>query len=284
MHKRVQFEDFNEKWKKQVQQSESLRMHDDQAEQDFWKRFMAQKSQYAPDASSRPIAAYLQQLIVREGIQSVIELGPGWGNYTLDLARACKEVTCVDISQDVLHYIEKIAHENSLTNIQSVYTKWEDFSSSSKYDLVFGYNCFYRLENLATAFWKMNEYANKLCVVGMNTGIAPAWIQELYQNGAEVFWEWKDYIYFVNVLYQMGIDPEVRIFPFTKELCYESLEALVAGECSRLKPGTYDPKTAEKILLRYFKQNEDGNYTAHTSFRGGFVMWRPVTMENVHEG
>ena len=38
--------------------------------------------------------------------------------------------------------------------------------------------------------------ANKLCVAGMNTGLAPAWVRELDEAGGRVSWEWKDYIYF----------------------------------------------------------------------------------------
>ena len=280
MHKRVQYEDFNEKWKQQVQHSESLRVHDDKTEQDFWRRFMQRKSHYAPDPSSRQVAAYLQKLILKENIQSVLELGPGWGNYTLDLAKVSKTVTCEDISEDVLDFIEKTSRENNLNNVNSVHNKWEDFSSSIKYDLIFGYNCFYRMEDLSLAFEKMNRCAGKLCAVGMNTGIAPPWIQKMYNNGAEVSWEWKDYIYFVNVLYQMGIDPEVRIFPFTKQLYYENIEELVKGECSRLKPGTYDTHEAQQILSEYFQRHDNGSYTAKVNYRGGLVMWRPVKIEN----
>ena len=259
-------------------------MHNDQAEQDFWRQFMAKKGQYAPDPSSRPVAAFLQGKIAELGIQSVLELGPGWGNYTLDFAQSCKEVACVDISKDVLDYIEQTGAQQGFHNITSHHVKWEEFVSPRQYDLVFGYNCFYRLEDLAAAFWKMNRSADVLCVAGMNTGIAPPWFHELEQSGASVSWEWKDCIYFVNILYQMGIDADVKIFPFTKQLRYASKEELLARECGKLKAGHYDPKAAEEILLKHFQQNDQGEFTAQAHYRSALVMWQACGEEIGYEG
>ena len=59
MKERVVFQDFNTLWAQQVAASEAPRMKDDQEEQEFWRRFMARKEGYAPDPSSRPVAAAL---------------------------------------------------------------------------------------------------------------------------------------------------------------------------------------------------------------------------------
>lgn len=114
---------------------------------------------------------------------------------------------------------------------------------------MFGYNCFYRQGDLADCFARMTRAANKLCVAGMNTGLAPAWVRELDEAGGRVSWEWKDYIYFVGVLYQMGIDANVMVLPFEKELVYPDTDALVRGECARCAPGAIDPDTARDILV-----------------------------------
>ena len=41
---------------------------------------------------------------------------------------------------------------------------------------------------------------------GDEHGAGSCWVRELDEAGGRVSWEWKDYIYFVGVLYQMGID------------------------------------------------------------------------------
>ena len=40
-----------------------------------------------------------------------MEIGPGWGNFTMELADCCDTLTCVDISEDVLRYIDRAAQE-----------------------------------------------------------------------------------------------------------------------------------------------------------------------------
>lgn len=122
----------------------------------------------------------------------------------------------------------------------------------------------------------MDRAADKLCVAGMNTGLAPAWLHELDAAGGRVSWEWKDYMYFVGVLYQMGIDANVMVLPFEKELSYPDADALVRGECARCAPGAVDGETARAILCRHFTQRPDGSWRANVKYRSGVVWWTPV--------
>lgn len=275
MKQRIPMTDFNCQWARQVTQSTSVRMKDDQVEQDFWKSFMARKNGHSPDASSRQVVAWMLPLLRKYQIETALEFGPGWGNYTIDLAKCCRELDCVDISKDVLDFILKIGQEKGCTNIGTFHTKWEEFTPQRKYDLVFGYNCFYRQSNLADCLRRMNDAADKLCIVGMNTGLAPLWAHELEEAGCSVRWEWKDYFYFAGTLYQMGIDPNVTILPFTKELSYTDIEALIQGECRRLAPDSDIPDNAMEILSRHFQQQENGSWQASLSLRSGIVWWKP---------
>lgn len=277
MKQRAQFQDFNQLWGSCVTQSEAPRMHDDQVERNFWQGFMARKSGYAPDASSRQVVErFLLPLLREYHIKTALEWGPGWGNYTIDLAKACRKLDCVDISPDVLAFIQRVSREQGCENVRTIQEKWEDFSPTQRYDLVFGYNCFYRQADLAACFGKMNAAAGKICVAGMNSGMAPAWIQELAQAGAKVNWEWKDYIYFIGVLYQMGITANVTVLPFEKTLCYPDEEALFKGECARCAPDSIRRDTAMEILRRHFTQADDGSWQARVSYHSGIVWWTPI--------
>ena len=274
MKQRVALPDFNRMWAGHVAASPSPRMHDDGAERAFWRDFMARKS-YAPEPSSRQVLRHLRPLLRAMGVETALELGPGWGSYTLDLAALCREVACVDLSRDVLDFVLRAGAERGFHNLRAYHAKWEEFTPERTYDLVFGYNCFYRQEDLADCFARMTRAANKLCVAGMNTGLAPAWVRELDEAGGRVSWEWKDYIYFVGVLYQMGIDANVMVLPFEKELVYPNMDALVRGECARCAPGAIDPDTARDILCRHFTQAPDGSWRAAARYRSGVVWWTP---------
>lgn len=276
MKEPVQFEDFNGLWAAHVAQSDSPRMRDDQEERNFWQSFMSHKDAYDPDASSRQVVhKLLLPLMAEYGIETVLEWGPGWGNYTMDLARHCRQMDCVDISPDVLAFIRRIGGEQGCQNINTFQSKWEDFNPGRKYDLVFGYNCFYRQADLARCFEKMNGAAEKLCVAGMNSGIAPPWISELAAAGARVKWEWKDYIYFVGVLYQMGIHANVTVLPFTKTIRYPDEDALFRGECARCAPDSIHRDKALEILKRHFTRDTDGAWRAQARFHSGIVWWTP---------
>ena len=277
MRERVKFQDFNVLWRTHVCRNESLRMTDDQAERDFWRAFMGRKAGYCPDGSSRQVVAdVLLPLLQKYDIRTALEWGPGWGNYTIDLAKACQSVDCVDISQDVLTFIQRAGTEQGCGNIRTFAAKWEDFTPQRTYDLVFGYNCFYRQKDLADCFSRMDRTAEKLCIAGMNSSLAPAWIHAFAQAGAEVRWEWKDYIYFIGVLYQMGIDPQVAVLPFTKVVQYPDEAAMLEGERSRCVPGTIDDKTALQILRRHLVRQPDGQFRAEVPCHSGIVWWIPT--------
>ena len=274
MKERVLIPDFARQWTEHVEASTSSRMKDDQAEQAFWRDFIKRKT-YAPEASALQVLDCLRPLLRTYGVETALELGPGWGSFTLTLAKLCREVACVDLSKDVLDFVLRAGAEHGYTNISTYHAKWEDFTPEKRYDLVFGYNCFYRQADLTDCFRRMNRAANNLCVAGMNTGLAPAWIHELDEAGSKIRWEWKDYIYFAGVLYQMGIDPNVAILPFEKQLSYPYADALIRGECARSSPRTVDPETAKTILCRHFTLRPDGSWHATAKYRSGVVWWTP---------
>ena len=174
MRERVPMTDFARQWAEHVAASASPRMTDDQAERDFWHAFMTRKT-YAPEPSALQVLERLRPLLRARGVETALEVGPGWGSYTLTLAELCREVACVDLSRDVLDFVLQAGAERGRDNITAFHAKWEEFTPERRYDLVFGYNCFYRQADLADCFRRMDRAADKLCVAGMNTGLAPAW-------------------------------------------------------------------------------------------------------------
>ena len=188
MRERVPMTDFARQWAEHVAASASPRMTDDQAERDFWHAFMTRKT-YAPEPSALQVLERLRPLLRARGVETALEVGPGWGSYTMTLAELCREVACVDLSRDVLDFVLRAGAERGRDNITAFHAKWEEFTPERRYDLVFGYNCFYRQADLADCFRRMDRAADKLCVAGMNTGWAPAWLHELDAAGGRVSWE-----------------------------------------------------------------------------------------------
>ena len=151
MRERVPMTDFARQWAEHVAASASPRMTDDQAERDFWHAFMTRKT-YAPEPSALQVLERLRPLLLMLSNGIVLRAGA----------------------------------ERGRDNITAFHAKWEEFTPERRYDLVFGYNCFYRQADLADCFRRMDRAADKLCVAGMNTGLAPAWLHELDAAGGRV--------------------------------------------------------------------------------------------------
>ncbi|MGI6671843.1 MAG: class I SAM-dependent methyltransferase [Christensenellales bacterium] len=285
MHYGVKLPDVDMLWEVAVRQTDgslSERTANDDAERAFWKENMRNRQGYAPDAYSRPIAQAVCEMLQAHQVHDVLELGPGWGNYTLDIARIAESVTCVDISPDVISYILTVGRENGLHNISGVISKWEDFVPKRRYQAVFGYNCFYRMIPLSECLRKINETAQELCIMGMTSGPEQPFYREFEQVlGLKIRYNRLDYIYFINALYQMGIDVDVRILNLEKEYVYEDEETLLRAETGRIQSPEYDKDKVLSILRRYYRLQQDGNYHFVHKFKAAIISWQPVNLNRL---
>ena len=122
MRERVPMTDFARQWAEHVAASASPRMTDDQAERDFWHAFMTRKT-YAPEPSALQVLERLRPLLRARGVETALEVGPGWGSYTLTLAELCREVACVDLSRDVLDFVLRAGAERGRDNITAFHAR-----------------------------------------------------------------------------------------------------------------------------------------------------------------
>ena len=102
---------------------------DDEVELRFWKPFIRDKGPEGMDLYSRRIWKAVEDVLGDRFYHSIIEIGPGWGNYTLDLASRCQQLTCVDMSADVLKHIFGLARQSG-ANVRTVNSKWEDYRAN----------------------------------------------------------------------------------------------------------------------------------------------------------
>lgn len=276
MHYGVKLEDYNELWQRAIRQEDgsySPRTESDEAERSFWSSFMGSKNAYEPDPYSLPIAAFVTELLQNYQISSVLEIGPGWGNYTFPIAKACKELTCVDISPDVLGFIKRMAEKEDLSNIETVCSKWEDYENREPAEAIFAYNCFYRMRDLRSSLQKINDSADRLCVIGMTSGPEQPFLKDFEKElGLDIRYDRLDYIFLTNILYSMGIDVNCRILNLEKEYAYDTLEEMVRRETGRIKSKKFDSGEVQGILERYFHM-EDGKYRFHHHFKAAVLFW-----------
>lgn len=247
----------------------------DDTERAFWHTFMPGRTGHTTDPYAAPVAKVLCGLVERESdARSILEIGPGWGNYTLALAARCKTMTCVDISPDVLGYIERIAHSAGFGHVNTLCNTWEA-ATPARHDLVFAYNCFYRMRNIESCLAKINDTAHKLCIIGMNRSPEQPYLPILeHELGLPMRYTRSDYHELWHILGEMGIAAEMLEIPNARDYHYTSFEELFDRAVQYIE-GPYNPDAVKEVLLRYYHPSQRG-YTCRYLFSSGLLVWRPA--------
>ena len=95
---------------------------------------------HLPDRDNDMVSALVQSGKLRSG-DSLLDIGAGMGSYALELARHCKSVTALDVSEPCLGVLRERAEHCGLDNVSTACGAWEEYSSSEHYDLVFSAMC-----------------------------------------------------------------------------------------------------------------------------------------------
>ncbi|WP_233549353.1 class I SAM-dependent methyltransferase [Lysinibacillus yapensis] len=247
------------------------RMKDDTLEEAFWRQSIAKKIIRQIDDHAKPIFEIIQQYI--HPTDEVLEIGPGWGNYTFPLQAYARKVTCVDSSEAVLDYLKMCFQEAQ--NVHYVYGKWEQ-ADVEAHDIVVGVNCFYRMYYMLSTLKKMNALAKKRVIIGMTTGpIQPHYKVLDEEFGYEIKYPRRDYIQIVNMLYQLGIFADCQMLQLERTYHYATKEELIAAQSKKILSGHYDPKHVEQALEPFITVDAEGYHYKHT-FNAAVISWKPV--------
>lgn len=251
------------------------RMTDDEKEEAFWHTFLQEKNG-GPDAYSAGIREELLRYIAPG--DGVLEIGPGWGNYTFAVAEQASAMTCVDSSRSVLDFLQKEAARRGLRPMEMIHAKWEQYEPQRQYDVVFGINCFYRMGDIEQALLHMNEAARKYAVVGLTSGPERPHLLDFHKElGVRVKFQRRDYIHLTNLLYELGIDTNCTILELERNYQYKSEEELLSSCLNDIIDQSYDRKAAADIVLRYVTL-EDGVYNYRHKFKTALLHWKPDTV------
>ncbi len=267
--------DFGGIWRamqKNTDGTDSARNLDDDAERNFWRGFMRGQRMLGADDYSRRVMDEVSSILGERRYGSILEIGPGWGNYTFDLAQRCDSLTCVDISPDVLKYIRTEGKEHGLS-IRTVNRKWEDYDGKQS-DVVFGFNCFYRMKDIESCLSKINAKGRILRIIGMTSGPEQEYYRDFERKlGLKIDYNRLDYILLVNVLYQLGIDCNIRIVPLERTYEFSSLDQAMASETKRIMDREFDRDEVKRILRKYLRPTGYGTYAYVHRFNAALVYW-----------
>lgn len=261
--------DFEKLWQQGMHDWEGKmpeRMTNDALEETFWRESIARKKPRQTDPHAIPIFEAMKAHI--EPNDSVLEIGPGWGNYTFPLEAHAKTLSCVDSSASVLAYL---AHH---TNAQLIHGKFESLPLEA-HDVVVGVNCFYRMYHMNATLIKMNALARKKAIIGMTTGpIQPHYEVLDKQFGYAIKYPRRDYIEILNMLYQLGFFADCQMLPLERIYTYATKEALLAAQSKKIIDKIVDRAHVEQALENFITYDGEQYHYKHR-FYAAIISWTP---------
>ncbi|MCP4077059.1 MAG: class I SAM-dependent methyltransferase [Gammaproteobacteria bacterium] len=92
--------------------------------------------------------------------QSILELGCGWGSLTLWMAEQYPQsrITAVSNSLSQGDFIQQLAHESNLSNIEVVTADMNDFNTTEQYDRIVSVEMFEHMRNYSELYQRISNW------------------------------------------------------------------------------------------------------------------------------
>ncbi len=193
---------------------------------------------------------------------SVLDVGAGPGTLSLPLAPLVSRITALDFSAKMLDVLTAKARSAKLDNLCTMQAAWEDDWGKlgvGIHDIAIASRSL-AVEDLRAALEKLDAHAAKAVFISDRVGSGPMF-PALFEAIGRDFRAGPDYIFTVNILYQMGIVANVNFVaadrngPFaTKEEAEESLAWMVDD------PTPVEQDKLNIFIARHLRELSDGSW------------------------
>jgi SAM-dependent methyltransferase len=256
--------DFNALYREQCRQSS------------FGSRTAADWDRRAEQRDRRDLNSdYNREFLARvnlEGARTALDIGCGVGNLAIPLARRLRKVTALDFSREMLRRLLANARRAGVSNIEMFLLSWTDsWKGVPPADVVICSRAM-SVEDLKAALEKMNRQARRRCYLTLHAGGSYLGkdVMDLLDRPLEPR---PDYIYAVNILYQMGLRARVDFLRSQGGMTYASAGEFLDGIRWRIGPLS----TKEQKRLRRFygtlPRDEKGQAKYRHDFEWAMLAW-----------
>ncbi|PIE59902.1 MAG: SAM-dependent methyltransferase [Desulfobulbus propionicus] len=217
---------------------------------------------------------------------TVLDVGSGPGTIAVPLASHVTRITCIDFSQNMLNILEQRKKEHNLDNISTCKASWADQWQEKgipQHDVVIASRSL-GVDNLLRALEKLNSFARKQVIVTDRVHHGPR-DPEAYRAVSRPLSTGPDYIYTVNLLYQMGFAASVEMIRLDEKHLYASQDEVMESYLWML-PDLDDKE--KKQLKKYIQSittiDQDSKIHVHRRYtpRWAFIRWDPA--DNFRKG
>ncbi|MCW4006360.1 MAG: methyltransferase domain-containing protein [Candidatus Bathyarchaeota archaeon] len=202
---------------------------------------------------------------------TALDVGAGAGMLAIPMAKACKHVTALDGSSEMLNHLAQNAKESGVSNITCINKLIEQTEIGvdiEPHDIVIACRSMGLEKDVQTFLKKMDEATKRYAylVWGASKRIFDIGIHNAM---GRPYGETRTYLALCNVLYQMGISPNVEIFQVqpSNTMLYRSVDEAVSeikNRFARRNDGKeLTPAEQTKLhayLEKTLKQTSTGDY------------------------
>ncbi|RXJ85714.1 class I SAM-dependent methyltransferase [Arcobacter cloacae] len=211
------------------------------------------------------------KLLNLEKIDTLLDIGCGVGNISLKLAPKLSKIYCLDYSTKMLELLNENAKKQNINNITTInkswYDSWDDISNA---DLVIASRSM-EVKNMKEALEKLNNKANKKVVISYKVGGSFVSDEILDVLQKDIIKK-PDYIYVLNILYNMGINASLNFVQSEgRGTIYTSKEKFI--ESVSWSIGSLRSDEIKKLEIYY------DNLDENKKFKEDFVSWAIISWD-----
>jgi SAM-dependent methyltransferase len=200
---------------------------------------------------------------------SLLDIGAGPGNIAIPLAAKVARITAVEPAAGMADVLEKNCRQRAITNIACIRKKWEDIDPAldlnGPYDVVLAAFSL-GMEDLAGAIAKMVRVARRRVYLFWFAG-ATDW-EALYKDlwpklHGRAYCPGPKADVLFNLCHQMGIYPNVTVFPYRSALRFASLNEALKEYRQRLRVSGLRADKALREMIEHRMIREGKSLVLH---------------------
>ncbi len=215
------------------------------------KEWDAKASSFAARNKSAAYIDLFLALLPLETTMSVLDVGSGPGTLTIPIAGKVGSVTAIDFSAGMLEVLNDLAATEKISNIKTIQCAWEDDWQAKglrPHDIAIASRAM-GVEDLDAALKKIDAYATRYVFLSDRIGSTPFDVAAFAALGRP-FAAGPDYIYTVNMLYSLGIHPNISVLTLDREITFASMEEATKSYSWMFNDITADETVALENYLR----------------------------------
>lgn len=208
---------------------------------------------------------------------SVLDVGCGPGTLAIPLAPQVARITALDFSQAMLNQLTQRQQRHHISTITPVQASWQDDWQQlaiPPHDVCLAARSL-AVDDLRAALEKLCAWATKKVFIADRVGAGP-FDPDLFAALGRPFEPGPDFIYTVNILFQMGIHPHLDYLEFDQQRSFATRADARQGWSWMIDKIQPDEEMAlDTYLDERLTTNEDGTvtFTRRQPARWAFISW-----------